>query len=384
MGASRSLVLLVVPLLCACPRQAPPPAGDRDLARPPAVRAVTPRAPPAKLPALDRDTASRLVKLSLHCVGREYPNKLAVVLSGDGDVAPPRQVHPAFFGCFDWHSAVHGHWAMVRVLRRFGDLPEAQDIRAALDRSLAPERIAGEIKTFEANKLLERPYGWAWLLRLCQEIGAMKDDAAAERWLAALRPLEQLLVSRTGQYLERLSVPVRAGTHHSTAFALAHILDYAVAAGDEALAQKVRAAARRFYLQDRACPLSYEPSGEDFVSPCLAEADLMRRVLQPADFNRWFEAFLPGGPGAVTPLEVRDLKDPKIGHLIGLDFQRAWSLRGVAAALGPDHRWAASMEHAAAAHGRHGLKLMHESGYGGAHWLASFAIYLLSGVGLAR
>ncbi len=349
-------------------------------------RAGKEAAAPAKLPPFTRAMASRLVKLSLQCVGREYPNKLAVVLSDDKDVQPPRTVHPAFFGCFDWHSAVHGHWAMARVLGRFPDLPEAARLTKALNGSLTSGRLAGELLTFKAQPLLERPYGWAWLLRLVAELHTLAGKDA-RGWRQELRPLERLLAARTIDYLKRLSVPVRAGTHHSTAFALAHVLDHARISGDAALAGAVEQAARRFYLKDRDCPLSYEPSGEDFVSPCLAEADLMRRVLDRKELSAWLDGFMPtlrnnGLGGTLAPPQVRDLKDPKIGHLIGLDFQRAWAMRGLAAALGEADPRTAALEGSAAAHAVHGMKLMDDSGYGGAHWLASFAIYLLSGAGL--
>ena len=346
-----------------------------------------PQAAAAAPLTLSPEQASALVRLSLECVDKEYPNKLAVVLSGEKDVRPPRALFPAFFGCFDWHSSVHGHWAMARMLSTHPDLPEAPRLRQALAAHLTAERMAGEVATFKEQPLLERPYGWAWLLRLAAELRGLAGVEEARNWAAALRPLEQLLVTRTRDYLKRLSVPVRAGTHHSTAFALGHVLDYARVAGDQALSRDVEAAARRFYLKDRACPVAYEPSGEDFISPCLAEADLMRRVLEPAELREWLDGFLPpldseNARPLLTPPRVLDARDPKIGHLIGLDFHRAWCMRGLAATLGPGDARSARLEAAAREHAEHGLRLMKESGYGGAHWLASFAIYLLTEVGI--
>jgi hypothetical protein len=380
-------LLLLATVAAGCrARQEQPPTGQQSAPKPESKERMPTQAPPAAKPlTLTAERASALVRLSLSCVDKEYPNKLAVVLSGPKDVRPPSELHPAFFGCFDWHSAVHGHWAMARILRSFPALPEAPAIREALAAHLTEERLSGELATFSAQPLLERPYGWAWLLRLSAELrGLPGEDAQA--WVKLLGPLEQLLAKRTRHYLKRLSVPVRAGTHNSTAFALAHILDYARAANNQELADDLEAAARRFYLQDRACPSAYEPSGEDFISPCLAEADLMRRVLQPAQLRAWLDKFLPGLNLASSPLftppRVLDPKDPKLGHLIGLDFHRAWCLRGLALALGDKDDRSAVLQTAARAHTDHGLKLMTDSGYGGAHWLASFAIYLLTDVGV--
>lgn len=331
--------------------------------------------------------ASKLVALSLKCVAREYPNKPSDVQSSDADLLPPRRLHPAFFGCFDWHSSVHGHWTLVRILKRFPKLPEAGRIRAALSASLAPERIRGEVAYFttENRRLFERPYGWGWLLRLAAELRAF-DDTDAKRWAAALLPLERRVVELTLGYLPRLSLPVRAGTHHSTAFALVHVRDYARVAGNQALLAAVDEAARRFFLGDRGCPTDYEPSGEDFVSPCLAEADLMRRVLPPDELGRWLDGFLPplASPRFQSmrrPPEIRDVKDAKLVHLIGLMFHRAWTLQGLAGALGPGDPRKASLGQLATIHEHEGLRLLFTRDYGGSHWLASFAVYSLSDAG---
>jgi hypothetical protein len=320
-------------------------------------------------------------------VDREYPNKPGNVVDGDETVRPPRELTPAFSGCFDWHSAVHGHWALVRVLKTFPDVRQAREIRAALDRHLRPERIRREVEYFELqrNRTFERPYGWAWLLRLQAELLTW-DDPDAKRWSAALRPLADLLSARMTDYLGRLSLPVRSGVHQDTAFALGHALDYARVARDTRLEEAVKAAASRFYLGDRNCPLAYEPSGEDFSPPCLAEADVMRRVLDPDTYSRWLDGFLPAADSDAfarwaTPPEIRDLKDPKLGHLIGLNWSRAAFLSGVASVLPGDDPRRGAYAAAADAHCAVASEQMFESGYGGEHWLATFALFHLTAAG---
>lgn len=336
-------------------------------------------------PALDAAHASRLVALSIACVGREFPNKPGNVVDSDQTVRPPRELTPAFFGCFDWHSAVHGHWAMLRVLKEFPDILEAAAIRAKLNAHLAQEKMAAELLYLKAdrNRTFERPYGWGWFLRLTAELAA-SDDPDAKRWHAAAEPVARHLSERTIAYLFALSVPIRDGTHSNTAFSLVHMLDYARVAKDSKLEAAIVARSKEFYSDDRSCPVGYEPSGEDFISPCLAEADLMRRVLAPEAFIRWYDAFMP--PMAtpdfsrlLAPVEVRDLKDPRIGHLIGLSLQRAWAMRGVASALPKDDPRATLLGKVARRHCGEAQRQMFESGYGGEHWLASFAIYLLTG-----
>jgi len=336
---------------------------------------------------LDGTRASRFVALSIHCTEREYPNKPSNIVDGDQTVRPPRELTPAFFGCFDWHSAVHGHWAMVRILRLFPDLPETDAIRRILDLHLRPELIARELEYFklEHNRTFERPYGWGWLMRLAAELHAL-DSPHARRWYRALEPLADLLAKHTIDYLRRLTLPIRAGTHANTAFALSHALDYARQTRREPLRRAIVQAAIRFYGRDRNCPTDYEPSGEDFISPCLAEADLMRRIHEPHRFARWLDDFLPGADSQefkplLNPPEIKDLRDPRIGHLIGLGFHRAWTLTGVASGLpGADPRQAL-YRRLANLHCAEAADRMFNSGYGGAHWLASFAIYHLADSG---
>jgi hypothetical protein len=273
---------------------------------------------------------------------------------------------------------------MVRVLKTWPRAAAAAQLRETLNRRLTPKNISGELAYFSQkhHRLFERPYGWGWLLRLASELRTF-PDADAKRWSAALAPLEKLLARRTVDYLARLSVPVRAGTHASTAFALAHILDYAKVAGDHTLARAIEAAARRFYMGDKNCPVDYEPSGEDFVSPCLAEADLMRRVLPRPRFRVWLGRFLPPMTSSrfasvLRPPRVLDKKDPRIGHLIGLSLQRAWTMKGVASALTADDPRRRILRASSATHREDALSQMFDSGYGGAHWLASFAVFLIT------
>ena len=334
--------------------------------------------------------ASRFVGLSLRCSERPWPNKPGHVYEREEQVRASREVTPAFYGCFDWHSAVHGHWAMLRLLERFPGLAEASQVRARLDQHLSPEPMAQELAFFgEArSRTFERPYGWGWLLRLHGEL-AGSEDPDAKRWEAAVRPLAKLLSDRTRDYLTRLTVPIRAGTHSNTAFALVHMLDAARATGDEALQAAIVEHARRFYLADRHCPTAWEPSGEDFISPCLAEADLMRRVLPAAELAPWLDAFLPPLTSPefeplLRPVEVRDREDPRIGHLIGLAFHRAWCYAGLASSLPEGDPRRPVFDRLAGIHRQAGLADMFASGYGGEHWLASFAIYLLTGVGVGR
>jgi hypothetical protein len=374
-----SLILAVTSCVaasaCARPAEAPPDrSADEVLASIP-VRSPAP---------LDAALASRFAALSLGCVDRDWPNKPGHVYDGDGDVRPPREVTPAFAGCFDWHSAVHGHWAMARLLRTFPDLPEGPRIRDVLRRHLEPARIAAEVAFLSAprSRTFERPYGLAWLLRLATELRSW-DDPDSKSASQALAPLERAVAKRLADYLPRLTVPVRDGTHQNTAFAMAHALEWARASGDAGIAATIESRSRDFFGADRDCPTAYEPSGEDFVSPCLAEADLMHRVLPRDEFAAWLAGFLPpaGSPRfrpLLAPVEVRDRHDPRIGHLIGLAFHRAWTMRGVAGALAEDDPTGALLLRLADLHQDEGLKQMFDSGYGGEHWLASFAVYAMT------
>src|SRR5690348_16644558 len=258
----------------------------------------TPEATEEETPAqYDAAAAERFAKLALACVHKEYPNKIAHVLNSDADVAPPRKLTPAFCGCYDWHSSVHGHWLLVRLLRRFPDAPFAKDAREALKQSLMVENLKQEAAYIKGagRSSFERPYGLSWLLQLCAELREW-DDADAREWLANLKPLEDAAVERLTNWLPKLSSPVRIGEHDQTAFGLGLMFDYARTMKNDAFAKLIRDSAKKFFLADKNCPLNYEPSGEDFLSPCLGEADVMRRVLPQKEFANWLKNFMPQVP----------------------------------------------------------------------------------------
>ncbi len=340
---------------------------------------------------LDDSFAERFGRLALECVGREYPNKIAHVLSSDGDVLPPRELTPAFYGCYDWHSAVHGHWLLARLARSFPKSPVAGEARAALAANLTPEKIAGEVHYLEGEGRVsfERPYGLAWLLQLAAELREW-DDTQARSWVETLEPLERAAAERLREWIPKLTHPIRIGEHSQTAFAFGLILDWARIAGDRETEDVVREASLRFYLNDRDCPLSYEPSGQDFLSPCLAEADLMRRLLLPAEFAAWLGDFLLTIPVGDTdehwiePAVVSDPGDPKLGHLDGLNLSRAWMLEGIASGLSVSDPRRPALVATAQAHREAGLAAVTGEHYEGGHWLSSFAMYLVSDRGTGR
>jgi hypothetical protein len=340
----------------------------------------------ARAADLDVATAERFAKLALSCIDREYPNKPEHVLDSAADARPPRDFHPAFFGCYDWHSSVHGHWMLVRLLRTMPDMPSQKEIRARLAAHFTPEAMATEARYLDvkSNRSFERTYGWAWTLRLAAELQTW-DDPEAKTWRGSLEPLSKALVSRLKDFLPKLASPIRTGVHPNTAFALGEALDYARAAGDADLEKLVIKRAREYYENDRACPLAYEPSGEDFFSPCLEEADLMRRVMPQADFAKWLSLFLPGvtagKPFPLKPAVVTDPTDPRLVHLDGVNLTRAWTLRAIAKVLPSSDPRRKILESAAEEHAKAGLARVSSGNYEGEHWLASFAVYLLTEAG---
>jgi hypothetical protein len=332
--------------------------------------------------------AARFAELALSCAHREYPNKIAHVLSGDGDVRPPRELTPAFYGCYDWHSAVHGHWLLVRLARLYPEAPFTPRIREALAQSLTPAHIEAEVRYLNApgRVSFERPYGLAWLLQLSAELREW-DDAQAREWATTLRPLEVAAANRLREWLPKLSRPIREGEHDQTAFAFGLVLDWARSAGDRPMEQLLAERIEAFYGKDRQAPLAYEPSGQDFLSPSLAEADLMRRVLPPARFATWLRGFLPGIPANgsaawLEPAVVTDPSDPKLAHLDGLNLSRAWMLEGMVSGLPPADKRRGALQEAAKRHREAGLHAVTGAHYEGGHWLGSFAVYLVSGRGL--
>jgi Protein of unknown function (DUF2891) len=371
--------LVAAPLLCAVAEDA--------------AHQKSPEAKPSG-GAFDAHAAERFAKLALECVRKEYPNKISHVLNSDADVAPPRKLTPAFCGCYDWHSSVHGHWLLVRLLRTFPDASFAKAARDALKESLTAENLKTEAAYLrgDGRASFERPYGLAWLLQLCAELREWENPQAREM-LANLKPLEDAAVERLRTWLPKLSHPVRIGEHDQTAFALGLILDYARGKNDDGLTKLAADSARKFFLGDTNCPLSYEPSGEDFLSPCLGEADAMRRVLSQEEFAKWLKDFLPQIPAthgeAATanwlPLTVSpDPSDPKLAHLDGLNLSRAWMLEGIASALPADDLRRHALNAAADEHQRAGLAAVTGTHYEGGHWLGSFAVYLTTRRGIQK
>ncbi len=337
--------------------------------------------------SLDDAAAGRFAALALACVHKEYPNKIAHVLAGDTDVRPPRELTPVFYGCFDWHSAVHGHWLLARLARLYPDSEFAGAARAALALSITDVKVAVETAYLRgAGRVsFERPYGLAWLLQLSAELRNW-NDPEAKRWAATLEPLEKEAAARIRAWLPKLHYPIRVGEHSQTAFAFGLIRDWALIAGDTGMRDLIDERSRSYYLADTDCRMDYEPSGEDFLSPCLAEADLVRRVLPAAEFAAWLTRFLPRIPrdGTVNWLEpgiVTDRSDPKLAHIDGLNLSRAWMLKGMASGLPAKDPRRAALEGAAALHGEAALPAVTGEHYEGGHWLGSFAVYLLGGSG---
>jgi hypothetical protein len=339
---------------------------------------------------VDAAAAERFARLALDCVDKEYPNKISHVLQGDSDVRPPRELTPAFYGCYDWHSAVHGHWLLARLARVFPRAPFAAAARTVLARSLTPERLAAEVRYLEGpgRASFERPYGLAWLLQLAAELRSW-DDPQARPWSAALEPLERAAAARLREWLPKLRHPIRIGEHDQTAFAFGLVWDWARAARASDMEELLRARVQDFYLGDRSCPLAYEPSGQDFLSPCLAEADLVRRVMPAGRYAEWLRLFLPtipedGTPAWLAPAVVSDRADPKLAHLDGLNLSRAWMLEGIASALPDGDRRAAALNAAARAHRDAALPAVTGEHYEGGHWLGTFAVYLVTAAAPAR
>lgn len=326
---------------------------------------------------LTLEQAAVLVQLPLHCVTIEYPNKLGQVLGSDEDLKPPRELRPAFYGCFDWHSAVHAHWSLVVLLREFPDLPQKDKIIDHLKSHITAGNIAVEVEFFhdEHNTTFERTYGWGWLLKLAEALHTWDHPSAAELE-RNLQPLTDLIVDRYVEFLPLLKYPIRVGEHTNTAFGLSLAYDYALTVNNEKLKSVIAQRSKDYYLDDRGCPLSWEPSGYDFLSPCLEEAFLMSKILPENQYAQWLSSFLPQmadkdfdlAPGIVT-----DRTDGKLVHLDGLNFSRAWCLKGITNAVpGYDH-----LRRIADNHIEYSLPNLVDDSYEGGHWLGTFALYAL-------
>ena len=335
----------------------------------------------AKSPISD-DVAARLAALPLKCIHQEYPNKTGHTIENESDARlSPRELHPAFYGCFDWHSSVHGHWMLVRLLKTNPTLPKRDEIRRVLASSFTPAAMRAEADYFKRSKLaatFERTYGWAWLLKLDEELLAW-DDAQGREWHQNLQPLTAVVRDSWIAFLPKQTYPNRTGVHPNTAFGLVFALDWARATNNTEFETLIVKRAREYYEANTAVTALQEPDGADFLSPSLEAADLMRRVLPAKQFASWFTRYLrePGLANLMKPPTVSDRDDYQIGHLDGLSFSRAWCFKGIASALPASSKRRAAMERAAAELIE--KTLPHITGsYGGEHWLASFAVYALS------
>ena len=322
-------------------------------------------------PPADAVLADRFAALALACVHKEYPNKIGHEMKSAADLGTPASLTPAFYGCYDWHSAVHGHWLLARANRVKAN-PAAQ---AALKRSITQPNIARELAYMKTRKAFERPYGLAWLLQLGLELRETRSPLAP-----LLAPLEAQAVEHLSAWLPKLSYPIRTGQHDQTAFSLGLMLDYARATANSKFRTLLEERARAFYLKDEACPIHYEPGGHDFLSPCLSEADVMRRVLPAAEFAKWFDRFLP--KVAVKPEKVTDPTDGHLAHLDGLNLSRAWMLEGIATALPKTHPRRQALADLSRQHRQDGINAVSDVHYEGSHWLGSFALYLVTQRGL--
>ena len=333
---------------------------------------------------LTEERASSLARLPLAAIPKEFPNKLEHVMNDAGEVKSPRELHPAFYGSYDWHSCVHGHWMLVRILKLHPDLPEAPQIRALLAQNLTAENLLKEADYLAQNnrKSFERPYGWGWLLKLAEELHTW-DDPQGQEWSRNLEPLTAAIVARYLNFFPKQTYPIRSGVHSNTALGLTFGLDYARAVNNVELEKMILDRARSYYGSDRDYPAAWEPGGDHFLSPTLTEADLMSRVLSPNQFRDWLHGFLPGlkagEPAAILePAEVSDRSDPKIVHLDGLNLSRAWAMKGIARVLPADDPARKVLLDSARLHGEGALAHVASGDYAGEHWLASFAVYLLS------
>lgn len=329
-------------------------------------------------PVFTVNEANKLIDLPLHCVATPYPYKPQHTLEGKADLVEPDSVHPIFYGCFDWHSAVHGYWSLVTLLQQFPEMDRAEEVRKILIEKITAENVATEVAFFEkpVNKSFERTYGWAWVLKLSETLHNW-DDPMAKELYENLKPLADIMVLRYKEFLPKLNYPIRVGEHTNTAFGLTFAYDYAETIGDLELKQLIEKRARDFYFNDQNCPIHWEPSGYDFLSPCLEEIDVMRRVLSQEEFLKWMDTFMPELADANYHLEVgevSDRTDGKLVHLDGLNFSRAWVFYGLAKQF-PKY---AHLTNLANEHLAYSYPNLVGDTYEGGHWLGSFAIYALN------
>ena len=337
--------------------------------------------------SMNDEQISKFAQLALDGIVREYPNKPSNVMADAEGVRSPREMHPVFYGSFDWHSSLHGHWMLIRLLKQFPEASIAGSIRSSLNEQLTTNGLQAEADYFDEkfNASFERMYGWAWTLRLATELHTW-DEPDAKVWAKNFVPLENKIVELATAYLPKLDWPIRTGVHPESAFALSQFLDYARAKKLPEFEKLIVETATKFYAADKNYPAAYEPSGNDFFSAGLNEADLMRRVLPAAEFSKWLDGFFPelaqGKCGnLLKPVSVSDVNDGHLVHLAGLNLSRAWTMQGILSSLPADDPRAETLKTAAEVHREAGLKYVFSGNYAGEHWLASFAVYMLTEVG---
>jgi len=335
------------------------------------VRTIEPKKIDKQI-TLDLTQANRLAELPLSCIQQPLPYKSGIVIAKPSDLAMPQEHHPAFYGCFDWHSAVHGHWSLIYLLKKFPELDKREEAIQKLKENLTAENIQKEVAYFSLNKeseSFERTYGWAWLLKLQEELYTWNNPLAKELY-KNIEPLATHISNAYVEYLPKLVYPIRVGEHTNTAFGLSFAYDYALAVNDTVLENMIKENALRFYQNDEACPIGWEPSGYDFLSPCLQEIDIMRKVLDEVTFEEWFASFLPElhqQKLTLEPGKIIDRSDGKLVHLDGLNFSRAWCLYPLKNNI--------NAYNLATRHLDFSLSKIADGDYAGQHWLGSFALY---------
>lgn len=328
---------------------------------------------------LNTNGAEFFASLALACIQQEYPNKLNQQLVDEKLIQNPKALHPAFYGCYDWHSSVHGHWMLIHLLKKYPNMPSTSTIIEKIDQNLSSENIQVELNyILQESKSWERMYGWAWLLKLGEELYTW-DNEYGHKWYNNLKPLLNYFIEQYGEFLAVQKYPVRTGVHPNTAFGLSLAYDFAVTTKSEEFEWLIRKTALKYYLNDENCPVSWEPSGEDFLSPCLEEANLMRRVLDSKSFNKWFDDFIDKKElkTILIPADVADRSDPKIVHLDGLNLSRATCLFGISKII-ESEKAAKMLNDAANNHLSKTLPNVASENYEGTHWLGTFAVFALS------
>ena len=322
--------------------------------------------------------AQKIIELPLHCLTVEYPNKLGQVIASANELKSPKELRPIFYGCFDWHSSAHGYWSVVKLVKQFPELDQDQKIKQLLSEVFTDENVSVEKSFFDQphNKNFERTYGWAWFFKLQQELYTWKNNVEVQQWYSTLKPLEDVFTERYLTYLPKLNYPIRTGTHDNTAFGMALTLEYAETVGNTKLKDAITTKAKELYINDTNCPIVYEPSGHDFLSPCLQEAWLMSKILPTEKYKTWLNKFLPQLFDKNFNLEVAKVSDRTDGHLVhldGLNFSRATCLFQIAKKLPELHH----LKSVAEKHFNAAFPNISNDDYMGSHWLGSFALQAL-------